>query len=48
MDHYRCGIEITYPFPIFKGYTIEMWEWIGYFIPHFSGHVITYPFRNLG
>ena len=31
--------EITYPFPYLNG----IWEWISNFIPHFTGHVITYP-----
>ena len=35
--------EITYPFPNFEGATVEVWEWISYFIPHFTEHVITYP-----
>ena len=26
---------ITYPFPIFNGYTVEIWEWISNFTPHF-------------
>ena len=26
--------EITYPFPSFNGYTVEVWEWISEFIPH--------------
>ena len=30
---------ITYPFP--NG---AAWEWISNFIPHPTGHVITYPF----
>ena len=36
--------EITYPFPNFNGCTVEVWEWIGNFIPHFIMGVITYPF----
>ena len=28
----------------FNGRTIEFWEWISNFIPHFIGHVITYPY----
>ena len=32
--------EITYPFPNY-GCTVEVWEWISNFIPHFTGHVIT-------
>ena len=27
--------EITYPLPNFKGSTIEVWEWISNFIPHY-------------
>ena len=34
--------EITYPFPNFKGGTVEVWDWIRNFIPHFIGHVIAY------
>ena len=26
---------------------VEVWEWISYFIPHFTAHVITYPWCNL-
>ena len=35
--------EITYPFPNFNGCTVEAWEWISNFIPHFIVDVITYP-----
>ena len=35
--------EITYPFPNFNGYTVEVWEWISNFIPHFIMDIITYP-----
>ena len=35
--------ELTYPFPNFNGATVEVWEWIGNFIPHFMIDVITYP-----
>ena len=38
---------ITYPFPNFNGYTIEVWEWISNFIPHFTGQMITYPCWDL-
>ena len=41
--HYKMSSEITYPFPNFNGCTIEVWEWTSDFIPHFPGHVITYP-----
>ena len=34
--------EITYAFPNFNGATVEVWECISNFIPHFTGHVITY------
>ena len=27
--------EITYPFPNFNGATVEVWEWLSIFIPHF-------------
>ena len=29
-----------YPFPNFNG-SNEIWEWMNYFIPHFTGHVIS-------
>ena len=35
--------KITYPFPNFVGAADEIWEWMSEFIPHFAGHVITYP-----
>ena len=41
--HYVVWDEITYSLPNFNGATIEVWEWISNFIPHFTGHVITYP-----
>ena len=41
--HYKAWDEITYPFPNFNSATVEVWEWISNFIPHFTGHVITYP-----
>ena len=34
--------EITYQFPNFNGATIDVWEWISNFIPHFIMNVITY------
>ena len=37
------GDEITYPFPNFNGFSVEVWEWIKNFIPHFIIDVITYP-----
>ena len=39
--------EITYPFPNFNGYTVEVWEWLSNFIPHFTGYVITYPYWDI-
>ena len=42
-DHYKVWDEITYPFPNFNGCTIDVWEWISIFTPHFTVHVITYP-----
>ena len=43
---YSAGYEITCPFPYFNGATVWVWEWISNFIPHFTGHVITYPCRG--
>ena len=34
--------EITYPFLNFNGATVEVYEWITNFIPHFRMGVITY------
>ena len=42
---YKMWGEITYPLPNFNGATVEVWEWISNFTPHFTGHVITYPCR---
>ena len=39
--------EITYPFSYFNGATVEVWEWISKFIPHFIMDVITYPCWDL-
>ena len=33
--------EVTYPFPNFNGYTIEVWEWTSNFIPHIIMVVLT-------
>ena len=41
--HYNVWDEIAYAFPNFNGYTVEVWEWISNFLPHLTGHVITYP-----
>ena len=35
--------EITYPFPNFNGATVEVWEWISNFIPHFLIYMIHLP-----
>ena len=40
--HHEVWDNITYPFPNFNGVTVEVWEWIINFIPHFTGHVIPY------
>ena len=45
--HYEVWEEITYPFPNFNGYTVEVWEWISNFILNSAGHVITYPYDNI-
>ena len=47
-NHIRYNMRggITYPLPNFNGATVEVWEWISNFIPHFTGHVITYPCWN--
>ena len=31
--------EITYPFPNFNSCTVEVWEWVSKFTPHFSEHM---------
>ena len=35
--------EFTDPFPNFSFPTVEVWEWISNFIPHFIMNVILYP-----
>ena len=42
--HYSVWDEITYAFPNFNGGIVEVWESKSNFIPHFTRHVITYPF----
>ena len=37
--------ESTYPFPNFSGATVEVWEWISYFTPHFEMYVITHLWK---
>ena len=41
--HYKVWCEITYPFPNFNCGTVEVWKWIGNFIPHFIMDAIIYP-----
>ena len=43
---YKKRGEITYQFPNLITAAVEVWEWISYFIPHFTGRVITYPCRD--
>ena len=38
--HYNMWNEITFAF---NGGTIEIWEWISDYIPHFYKYVVTYP-----
>ena len=38
----KCGINY-FPILKFNGETVEVWEWISNFIPHFIMDVITYP-----
>ena len=38
--------EISYQFPKFNGYKVEIWEWIGNFIPLFVLDAITYPWQE--
>ena len=38
--------EITRPFPNFNDATVEVWERISYFIPHFTRRVVTGPCLN--
>ena len=45
--YYNVWYEITYPFPNFNGCTVEIWEWLSNFIPHFIGRLITYPWWDL-
>ena len=45
--HYNVRGEITYPFLYFNGATVEDYEWISNFTPHFIKHVITYPCWDL-
>ena len=44
--HYNVWDEIIYPFLNFNGATVEVYEWISNFIPHITGHVLTYSCRD--
>ena len=44
---YNVWYETTYQFLNSNGETIDVWEWICNFIPHFTGYVITYPCWDL-
>ena len=44
--HYKMSGEIIHPNSNFNGCTVEAWECMSNFIPHFIGHVITYPLWN--
>ena len=41
--HYKMWCTITYPFPNFNGYTVEVWQWISNLVSLFVMDVITYP-----
>ena len=38
--HHNVWNKNTYTFPNLNSCTVEICEWISYFIPHFTGHVI--------
>ena len=38
--------QITYPFPNFNSWAVEVWEWISNVIPHFIMNVIIYSCWN--
>ena len=40
--HYKVSDEIADPFPNFSHCTVEVWEWVSNFIPHFTERGITY------
>ena len=42
----KMSNEITYAFPNFNGATVEVWEWISDFIPHFMMDAINHPYRD--
>ena len=39
--YYKMWDEIIYPFPNYKGCTVDVWEWISNLFPHFIGHMIS-------
>ena len=39
--HSKVQGVVTYQFPNFNGYTVEVLEWIGNFISYFTDHVIS-------
>ena len=41
--HHKILGEITYAFPNFNDATVDVWQLVSNFIPHFTGHVVTYP-----
>ena len=43
-DYIHCKVcdKITYPFPNCNGVAVVVWKWVSNFIPHFTGHMITY------
>ena len=43
----KVWYKITYPFPNFNGCTVDVWEWISYFITHFIMYIVTYPWWHL-
>ena len=45
--HDKVRDEATYPFPKFNGATINVYQGMNNFIPHFTDHVIAYPWWNL-
>ena len=40
--HYNIWDYIACPFPNFNSETVEVWEWVSNFIPHFTRRVVTY------
>ena len=43
----KVWYEMTYPFPNFNGWSVEVWEWVSHFIPRFTMYVIIYPWWDL-